>query len=75
MKKHFLIEGLYRVFRWTNSLSHTPKEYRPPKGWRAVPAEFDRHPVTNLPLPSKEIWIVEIKKREANEQQQPSFRF
>jgi hypothetical protein len=62
MKKHNLIEGLYRVFKWSSSLSRTPDEYRPPKGWMAIPTVFEVHPITNKPLYGGEVWIVEIRR-------------
>lgn len=55
MKKHNLIEGLYRVFKWSSSLSRTPDEYRPP-------TVFEVSPITNKPLYGGEVWIVEIRR-------------
>lgn len=62
MKKHYLIDKVYRVFRWNNRVSLRPEDYSPPAGWKAIPALFTKHPVTQKLLSGQEYWIIEVKR-------------
>lgn len=58
MKYHYS-QGAIRAFRWAGA--NDVRAHRPPKGWEATATLTDSHPITGMPLPRPQWWIIETK--------------